>query len=232
VTMLKQWDLSPIDPQGFDPTEPPGRPLPPTPPTNIAPPQVQLLGTLEVGQQLVCTTGTWTDNPTTYTRQWMRNATQIAGATAAGYSLVTADVGALIGCVVTARTAAGGTADASSNQVGPVTVARPVNNTPPNVTGNPVVGSTLNRTNGTWTGAPTYATQWVGDGVTIPGATGATYILTAGQLGQNVGVVVTATNAGGSTQAPSNTVGPITTTAEEPEAHAAPPKNGKNGRHR
>lgn len=26
LTMLKQWDLSPIDPSSFDPTEPPGRP--------------------------------------------------------------------------------------------------------------------------------------------------------------------------------------------------------------
>jgi hypothetical protein len=26
MTMLKQWDLSPVDPHSFDPTEPPGRP--------------------------------------------------------------------------------------------------------------------------------------------------------------------------------------------------------------
>jgi len=26
LTMLKRWDLSPVDPSSFDPTEPPGRP--------------------------------------------------------------------------------------------------------------------------------------------------------------------------------------------------------------
>jgi hypothetical protein len=26
LVMLKQWDLSPVDPASFDPTEPPGRP--------------------------------------------------------------------------------------------------------------------------------------------------------------------------------------------------------------
>jgi hypothetical protein len=217
IPMLKVWDLSPIDESSFDPTEPPGRPPPAAPPVNIAPPNITVLTTLEVGQDLISTNGTWTGAaPITYTRQWQRGANPIAGATGISYILVTADVGQLISCVVTARTAEGGTASSAATPVGPATVARPVNNTPPVVAGNPIVGATLTRTNGTWSGAPTYATQWKANGTNIPGATGATYILTAGEVGTTVGVTVTATNGGGSVPMDSNTVGPITTTAEDP----------------
>jgi hypothetical protein len=66
------------------------------------------------------TTGAWTGQPTGYTYQWMRGATAIAGATAASYTLVAADVGASLTCNVTA-TGAHGSATAASNAIGPVT---------------------------------------------------------------------------------------------------------------
>jgi hypothetical protein len=65
------------------------------------------------------TTGVWTGAPTGYTYQWLRDGANIAGATAASYTLVAADVGHLVSCTVTA-TGSGGTGTSTSNTVGPV----------------------------------------------------------------------------------------------------------------
>jgi hypothetical protein len=76
----------------------------------------------------------------------------------------------------------------------------------PAVSGTRRVGETLTVTPGVWSGpapiAISYQWQrcWSGCSDT-PGATGATYALGAGDLGFVVGVVVTASNAGGSTTA-------------------------------
>ncbi|HEY1431139.1 MAG TPA: hypothetical protein VGF39_05865 [Stellaceae bacterium] len=66
-----------------------------------------------------CTPGSWTGAPT-FTYQWQRGVTPIAGATAATHALVAGDVGTMLSCVVTA-TNANGAASAPSNVVGPVT---------------------------------------------------------------------------------------------------------------
>jgi hypothetical protein len=61
ITLLKQWDLSPVDQQSFDPTEPPGRPV--APPVNTVLPLIQELAGEEVGDQLAVTAGTWAARP-------------------------------------------------------------------------------------------------------------------------------------------------------------------------
>ena len=67
----------------------------------------------------------------------------------------------------------------------------------------PVVGTVCSVTNGNWTGSPTgYAYQWKRDGATNLG-TAANYTLVAADIGgHQIGCVVTATNATGSTAAP------------------------------
>lgn len=87
--------------------------------------------------------------------------------------------------------------------------APPVNTTPPEITGSPVVGQVLNVTNGVWTNSPTFARQWLRAGNPISGATGATYTLAAGDSGQLISCRVTATNADGQATALSNVVGPV-----------------------
>jgi hypothetical protein len=102
LVMLKRWDLSPIDPQSFDASEPPGRPG--TAPVNEAAPV--LSGFPQVGVMAVCTNGVWT-GPPIYTRVWLRDGAAIAGVTGQTYNLVTADVGAMITVDVTAANDAG-----------------------------------------------------------------------------------------------------------------------------
>jgi hypothetical protein len=81
-------------------------------PTNSVAPVIS--GTSLVGEILTTTTGTWSGIPTpTYSYQWKRGVTNI-GTNATTYTLVAADAGQSITCVVTA-TNAGGSANATSN---------------------------------------------------------------------------------------------------------------------
>lgn len=98
----------------------------------------------------------------------------------------------------------------------------PYNTVLPAITGTLGEGDTLTTTNGTWAGDATitYARQWQHgpsadpndpSWANIAAATGATYVLAAGDVGKHVRCKVTATNTTGSTVAFSNIVGPITT---------------------
>jgi hypothetical protein len=88
------------------------------PPANTVAPAVT--GTPTVGQTLTTTNGTWTAlSGPTFTRQWFRGNTPIAGATALTYVLVTADQGYSLFCRV-AATDANGVASADSNFRGPI----------------------------------------------------------------------------------------------------------------
>jgi hypothetical protein len=119
VVLRKAWDTSPVDQSSFDPTQPPALVAPPV---NTAPPVIQLLTGLAVGDQLAGTIGAWTGTGIIYTRQWLRGSTPIAGATLPGSFLVAADVGLMIGLTLTA-TNTGGAGSASAVPVGPVTAA-------------------------------------------------------------------------------------------------------------
>lgn len=87
----------------------------------------------------------------------------------------------------------------------------PVNTALPEISGDATVGEILTASHGTWTNTPTsYAYQWLNNGSTIGGATSATYILQAGDQGDDIGIRVTATNAvGAGTPAESAEVGPV-----------------------
>jgi len=86
---------------------------PPAAPVNTVIPNVT--GAAVVGNTLTTDDGTWTGSPTSYTYQWKRGATNI-GTNANTYTLVAADAGQSITCVVTATNGAGST-PATSNAV-------------------------------------------------------------------------------------------------------------------
>lgn len=66
------------------------------------------------------------------------------------------------------------------------------------------LGSVATSTNGTWTGSPTFAFQWLRSGATIAGATAATYTFVAADSGNTITRRTTGTNGGGSASAVSN----------------------------
>jgi hypothetical protein len=91
----------------------------PVAPANTVLPVIS--GTTVVGSVLTASSGTWTGTATiTYAYQWRRDGAAISGATASGYTLVTADIGAMITVTVTATNSVG-SASAVSTGVGPVT---------------------------------------------------------------------------------------------------------------
>jgi len=84
----------------------------------------------------------------------------------------------------------------------PGALAAPRNLDVPYLSGEGVVGGTLNCTMGNWTGEPTgYAYQWQRDGADVTG-TGNSYVIVAADGGHSIACVVTANNEIGSTQAP------------------------------
>ncbi|HEY7795157.1 MAG TPA: FG-GAP-like repeat-containing protein [Gaiellaceae bacterium] len=172
-----------------------------------------LSGTPQVGGSLATTDGTWTNNPTSYAYQWQRcdsgglSCSNVTGATAATYAIAGADAGSTLRAFVTASNA-GGSAAAISAPSAVVTSppAAPVSTAPPTITGSAVVGQTLTADRGSWTGnpPPSLSQQWqtCGTGACgdVPGATGVTYQIAAGDEGRTIRVLVTATNSEGSVQ--------------------------------
>jgi hypothetical protein len=77
-------------------------------------PQVEGIGA--VGEELTCTLGNWTGDPTSYGHAWMRDGAETIG-TSDNYTIKTADAGTEITCVVTATNAAGSTEAPPSNAI-------------------------------------------------------------------------------------------------------------------
>lgn len=83
-----------------------------------------IAGTPQPGQTLGCGNGSWTGSPApTYTQQWLRDGTPIAGATSSSYLVLDADLGTQLACRVTATNTQG----SATAQSAPVTVT----STPP-----------------------------------------------------------------------------------------------------
>lgn len=179
-----------------------------TPPVNSVAPVVTVAGgTVVVGAVASCTQGTWTNTPTAYAYQWFRGNSAIAGAASSSYMLVTADVGFLMHCEVTA-TNASGSGLASSNNTTVVLSIPPVNTVAPALTvagGTAVVAAVATCTQGTWSNSPTgYTYQWYRGSTAIAGATATTYTLTSSDVTYALHCDVTATNPSGSVTASSN----------------------------
>jgi hypothetical protein len=166
-------------------------------------------GTGVVNTTLSASKGTWTTTTdTTYAYSWKRcdaageNCVAIAGATAATYKVVTADVDATLRAVVTA-TNPDGTVAATSAPSAKVKPAPPAAGTVPVLTGTAKVGQTVSATTGTWTGASeTLKTTFWRCGTTcaaIVTGTDRTYTLVTADAGQKIKASVTGVGPGGTT---------------------------------
>jgi hypothetical protein len=94
----------------------------------------------------------------------------------------------------------------------------PLNQSPPVISGSATQGQTLTAAPGSWSGTNpiTYAYQWRRGGSSIAGATHATYLLSAADVGYRIDVVVTASNAAGSASATSASTAPVGPASSEP----------------
>jgi PKD repeat protein len=182
------------------------------PPANQTPPTVT--GTVEAGQTLAATDGTWNGTrPMTFAHQWQQcdasgsSCVDIAGSNGSIYTIAAGDVGHTIRVRVLA-TNSGGSSAAPSEETTVVTAApvvvAPANTAAPTITGTAAIGQLLTAHDGTFSGSPaTHTYQWQqcdaagANCTTIAGATGATYVVAAADVGHTIRVVDTATNTAG-----------------------------------
>ncbi len=173
----------------------------------------------EVGYVAKCTTTT--GGVVAY--QWLRNGVSIEGAILPTYTMTAADAGKAIQCQVTITNAkAGSTQVANPPRVvspapetpvpaAPATVAAPDASAPLTVGGaggqtltcNPLKAGTTKEgepIEAKWGGSPSFSFQWYRNGAPLPGATSASYTVSATDLASPAvfQCAVTATNAGGS----------------------------------
>jgi hypothetical protein len=152
-----------------------------------------------VNETLSCSTGTWSGDPTSFTYQWLRQGSEIQGATSSSHKVTEADEGYSLSCLVTASNGSrSGQATSASKQIPGV---HPEWVEAPKVEGTAVAGATLTCNTGKWTGvpAPTYAVQWLSEGSPPPGSsTGLTYVVRTLDEGRSLSCEVTASNTSGS----------------------------------
>ena len=175
-------------------------------PVNTALPSVS--GTPQRGQPLTASTGSWGPATVAYGYQWQRNEgsgfVSVPGATAATYTPSLTEEGDRFRIAVSATDGLGRTV-ANSASTTPVTAYPPTNTGAPTIAGTAQRTATLTMTGaGSWTGTGntlSYRWQRSADGTTwmnIAGATAQTYVLAAGDDGDQVRLLVTAHNPDGS----------------------------------
>jgi hypothetical protein len=195
-------------------------------------------GVAAVGHALTTTNGAWESSVpvTAYSYRWERctpagtSCAAISGATAASYSVVTADAGHTLRVAVAAENAAGWSSAEVSNATS-VVAGVPAAQALPTVAGTAAVGKLLSGTKGSWSWNPTgYAHQWqrcaaTGSGCSpIAGATSATHRVVAADAGHTLAMTVSATNAAGSGAATSR---PTAVVVARPAVQHSPSIAGK-----
>lgn len=168
----------------------------------VAPAAVAIAGTVAVGEQVSAEPGAWTPAETVLSYQWSVDVAPVdgvfeplIGAVAQDYVIGSELVGLPLQVAVTG-TAPDASTDTRTSS--PVTVAMgqftsaPV----PTVLGSAKVGQELTADLTGWSHAPTFAPQWLANGVEILGATADRYAITPADLGKRLSVRVTATAGG------------------------------------
>lgn len=181
-------------------------------------------GAGQVGSTLTANTGSWSPSPVTLGYQWYRAGVAIAGANVGTYTLAAADAGRTITVGVTGSK--GGYSTVTKNSaptaaIAPGSFTAPV----PTIAGTPRVAQPLTTTLGNWAPSPaSFRFQWYRAGVTIEGATAATYTPTASDVAATLSVMVTASKSGYSTL--SKTSAPTTAVAKGSLTRSTPTVTG------
>jgi hypothetical protein len=169
----------------------------PLPPANTAAPSI--LGVVQEGQLLTANPGGWSPVPTGFSYAWTSGGAAV-GTNSANYTVAPTDVGKAIAVSVIASDAGGSSPSVPSAATAAVLPLAPVNTAPPAISGAAQQGEVLTMTQGAWANIPTLINeQWEDCAgllcAPIPGQTGTSYTVGAGDVGHTVQVVETASNA-------------------------------------
>ena len=186
----------------------------PSPVISAAPPTLQtapvLTGTPRVGAVLSATAGVWSPTDVTFAYQWQNSPdgtswTDISSATGKTYTLQGSDTGLYVHVKVTAENTDAPSGVPAYSAPTSAVLAPPTNSIAPGTPSGTLTNTyTLTADPGVWN-APnaTITDTWercAGNAIAsacTTVATGPTYVLQAADVGDHIGVVVTATTAGG-----------------------------------
>jgi len=209
-------------------------------PVNSSPPAVS--GTLQQGQKLSASTGSWSGGGTiSYAFQWQRCSSSgtscgdISGATSQSYDAGSSDVGKTLRVVVTATNSSGSATAASS----PTGVVAPAGSAPhptkqPDPHGTAQVGKSVSVDNGSWSGTSpiTYSYQWQrcssSSCTNLAGATKSSYDPVTADVGYRLRAIVGAKNSVGSSSAASNLTAVVLAAPAAPANTSRPTVSGPN----
>jgi hypothetical protein len=166
------------------------------------------------GQTLTEAHGIWTNNPTSFSYQWLLCSSTgtycrpIPGATDQSYVVAEADIDGELEVQETASNTNGAGAPARSTPTALAASAAPVGTAPPTISGTPTQGETLVEQHAQWSNpVGPYAYQWLRCNASsntckaIPGATDQAYVITSADVGDTIEVSETASNGAGSSTA-------------------------------
>ncbi|GAB2465452.1 hypothetical protein GCM10027029_29670 [Conyzicola lurida] len=160
----------------------------PTAPIAAAVPKIS--GVATVGATLTANAGAWTPAPT-FSYQWKRGTTVIAGAKSKTYVPTAADIGSRISVTVTGSKTGYAPASRASAATSIVTGTFTTAGIPA-ISGTAKVGNVLKVSLGTWKPALASASyQWRANGAAIAGATKSTYTVTPITVDKVITVAVT-----------------------------------------
>src|SRR5699024_9267853 len=139
----------------------------------------------------------WNQPDVQMSYQWLRNGAAINGASAASYTLTTADYGAAVSLRVIGSKPSYSSGASVSNQVA-VTAGGALQNVgAPSISGSAAPGGTVSVSTGLWSPAANkFRYQWLRQGSPVSGATGSTYKISADDAGKDVSVTVFASAPG------------------------------------
>lgn len=163
----------------------------------LTPAQISAPTGSAVGQTLTSTPPVWNQPDVQISYQWLRNGAAINGASAASYTLTTADYGAAVSLRVIGSKPSYSSGASVSNQVA-VTAGGALQNVgAPSISGSAAPGGTLSVSTGLWSPAANkFRYQWLRQGSPVSGATASTYKISADDAGKDVSVTVFASAPG------------------------------------
>lgn len=223
-------------------------PLPPAAPASVTAPSI--VGDVRVGSTLSVAPGLFTGNPApTQEQRWYRCPSASVSEpsevpvgctlikTSSTYKVITEDSGKALRVGTFAKNSLGNTLRLSTAVEVPIVA--PSVTLGASIAGSAVTGATLIGSRGIWSGVvDRYDYQWYActssaRATTLPSgctvitdATGETFVVTSGQLGQYIRLLVTATNTGGSTAALSSATTVVTVPPVAPTVRTYPAVSG------
>ena len=192
------------------------------PPHNTAAPSVSAPAGEGVGDEIVCSPGKWSVEPSelSFVYEWLRGEASIEGASSAKYAITPADQGLRLSCRVVATDSFGSGSASSSNSLS-IPAEPPSFKSAPKIEGAPQVGETLRCSVAAPNGepAPKLTYQWLAEGKPIAsGATAPSFLVPTEDAEVSITCEVTAQNAGGKATKTSSAV-KIAGSPPLPKAH-------------